>query len=119
MRVANFEREGILDPSPAVEVMTSLSLSSFLYMYEESPPPWVAGYLHRLSIYVAFMLDPRDIGPQGLTGPIDRIFRYLDHVAQTDPDRARTVKGGFRRFLDKTRLQFAPGGVMWQFMQSL
>lgn len=65
MRVTKFEREGILYSSPAVEVMTSLSLSSFLYMYEENPPPWMAGYLHRLSIYVAFMLDPRDIGPQG------------------------------------------------------
>ncbi|BGO91089.1 hypothetical protein NBRC10512_005819 [Rhodotorula toruloides] len=115
VRGNNLKNDGILKPSPPLEILTSLRLSSFLYCFRDDPPPWVTGYLHRLSIFVALLTGKTysDEQVKYLVNSIDGVYRYLDTVAETDPEGARMVEGGFRRFLEKfSSRPTAPSGRM-------
>ncbi|BGP31560.1 hypothetical protein JCM10296v2_003332 [Rhodotorula toruloides] len=120
VRGNNLKNDGILKPGPPLEILTSLRLSSFLYYFLDNPPPWVTGYLHRLSIFVALMTGKTSSNDhvKYLVNSIDRVYEYLDTVALTDPERARMVEGGFRRFLEKLKQQFAPDSPFWSHLKA-
>ncbi|BGP69966.1 MYND-type domain-containing protein [Rhodotorula toruloides] len=117
--MADYKRYGTHKPTSAATAMTGLNFWSLMYLYEHDPPAWTAGYLHRASVFVALQLSTAP-AKERLTyfpGVADRVIKYLQEAAVTDPDRARKVEEGFRSFVDKWWNQFKPGGVYWSLFE--